>query len=53
MHPTWSPDGEKVLYVAVKQGRMDLELVDVGTGQVEQLRPFGEQRVDIRDPHWR
>ncbi|WP_165742345.1 TolB family protein [Candidatus Thiosymbion oneisti] len=53
MHPAWSPDGKRVLYVAVKQGRMDLELVDVGTGQVEELRPFGEKWVGIRDPHWR
>ncbi len=53
MHPTWSPDGERILYVAVREGRMGLEIIDVGTRQVELLRPFGEQQVDIRDPDWR
>lgn len=53
MHPTWSPDGSKVLYVSASQGHTALEVIDVNTGQVTPLRPFGDEQVNIRDPHWR
>jgi TolB protein len=36
-HPTWSPDGEKVVFTSDRSGNMDLWIVDVSSGEMNQL----------------
>jgi len=50
--PCWSPDGQQILYVTTATGKRSLETVNVTTGETRQLRPFGNQDVEIRDPAW-
>jgi TolB protein len=50
--PCWSPDGTQILFVSTATGLRELRLVDVATGTVTPLRPFGDRKVEIRDPAW-
>lgn len=50
--PTWSPDGREIAYVSDESGRMQLMTLNVKTGEVHPLSPFGAT-VEVKDPHWR
>ena len=52
-NPTWSPDGREIAYVSAESGRMQLMTLNVKTGDVHPLSPFGAKTVEVKDPHWR
>lgn len=51
-NPTWSPDGQEIAFVSAESGQTQLMTLNVRTGDVHPLSPFG-RTVEIKDPHWR
>lgn len=52
-HPAWSPGGGEIAYIAAESGIMTLRVIDINERKSRDLNPFGEKKVDIRDPDWR
>ena len=48
-HPSWSPDGRRLVYTASRNGNTDLYVLDVRTGRERRLTRTPEEELD---PAW-
>jgi hypothetical protein len=48
----WSPDGERVLFAARREGLWNVAAVSVASGQVRTFTSFTEARSYVRYPRW-
>jgi TolB protein len=51
--PCWSPDGEKIAFVSSLSGNFGIYTVDKEGRNLTSFRPFGQKRIDCKDPDWK
>lgn len=49
-NPAWSPDGTKIIYTDIMEGRQGLWIIDVATKKEEQI--FNSVNANATTPHW-
>jgi TolB protein len=53
MDPVWSPDGDHILFMSNKTGAMELWTMKSDGQELHKLTPFGDKKIQCKDPSWR
>jgi len=51
--PCWSPDGQRIAFTSTRSGMTEIFVMDKNGKNVEAFRPFGERRIECRNPNWK
>lgn len=51
--PAYGPDGDHFAFISTRSGQSGLWVKTLSSGQLTELKPFGAERIEIKDVTWR